>query len=295
MRAGRAEVAPGGASAYRAAMRTVPALLLALALGAGCGPSPERPDPDPDEDLPGRYLGRQPATLTPTSEAESMVRPTRAREQQVELLYQALGLSPGKTACEVGAGNGFHTLELARQVYPGGRVFAVDVQPEMLAALAARESETRAAGGAMAPIERVAGEAGDAKLPAEVCDLVLIADTWHEVAEPAALLASVRAGLKVDGRIAVVEPRSEDPAVAGERTRKMSKAQLHREFTANGFILVGQLDALPQRHALFFGRDDGPRGAVTLRAWRPRGEPNPATENLEPAPVERPIDSGDVE
>lgn len=276
-------------------MRTLPALLLALALGAGCGPAPERPDRDPDEDLPGRYLGRQPATLSPPGEAARFVRPTRAREEQVELLYQALGLSPGLTACEVGAGNGFHTLELGRQVYPGGRVIAVDVQPEMLAGLAAREAETRAEGGAMAPIERVVGTAGDAKLPAGACDLVLIADAYDEFAEPSAMLASVRAGLKVDGRVAVVEPRSEDPAVAGEPERKMSKAQIHREFTASGFILVGQLDALPQRHALFFGRDDGPRGAVTLRAWRPRGEPNPATVTPDPVPVERPNDSGDVE
>lgn len=270
------------------------AAILALCC-AGCGPSTPAPEPKPGPDGAGRYLGRRIAPLLPVGESDALVRPERARDERVDLLYQALGLNPGKTACDVGAGNGYHTLELAKQVYPGGHVVAVDIQPGMLDRLAAREKVTRAEGGAMVPIDRVVGTATEAGLPEGGCDLVLVVDAYHEFSDPRAMLASIRSALKLDGRLAIVEPRAEDPKLAALKRRKMSKAQLHREVASNGFVLIGQLDALPRQHALFYGRDDGPRGAVNLREWRPRGGGDEATT----APIddggERANDSGDVE
>jgi SAM-dependent methyltransferase len=291
----RPEVAMFDPSGYARPMRhpllAASSTVIFTALLCACGPTPERPDPPPTDPQAAHYLDRPIAPSLPAAEADPLVRPERAAEERVDLLYQALGLSPGKTACDVGAGNGYHTIELARKVYPGGRVLATDTQPAMLDRLATREAETRATGGAMVPIERIVGEPTDAKLPAGGCDLILLVDAYHEFSHPAAMLDALRVALAIDGRLAVVEFRAEDPEVTGDPAHKMSKEQMHREFSAHGFTLVGQLDALPRQHALFYGRDDGPRGAVTLRAWRPRTTPTaPFVE-----PVERPSDISDGE
>jgi hypothetical protein len=94
-------------------------------------------------------------------------------------------------------------------------------------------------------------------------------DVYHELSDPAAVLAAVRASLKPEGRVAIVEFREEDPAVPILPLHKMSQGQVMREVPANGFKLVGQFDNLPWQHVLFFARDDSPVATHQLRPWRP--------------------------
>ena len=88
--------------------------------------------------------------------------------------------------------------------------------------------------------------------------MILLVDVYHEFSHPEQMLASMRQSLKKDGVIVMVEYRSEDDSVPIKRLHKMSKKQVNKELTANGFKLVREFDRLPWQHMMFFGRDEGP-------------------------------------
>lgn len=212
---------------------------------------------------PREYLGRTIAQTMHYAGAPWLVRESREREEEPGKLVDALDLRPGQTVCDLGCGNGFYTLRLAAEVAPTGEVYAVDIQSEMLRMLADR-AEARQ----VRNVRPVLGEGSDPKLPAGAMDLVLMVDVYHEIAEPQAMLRAVRQSLKPTGRVALVEFRAEDPAVPIKPLHKMTQQQCLKEFTANGYKLVGQYDRLPWQHVLFFSREDSPREAATLKRWR---------------------------
>jgi SAM-dependent methyltransferase len=193
------------------------------------------------------YLGRQLAPTMSHEGASWLVRPEREAEEASTRMVDELGLGAGDTACDLGAGNGYHTLMLARRVAKTGRVLAIDIQPEMLALLRARAKEAR-----VVNVETILGTPSDPRLPPGACDLVLMVDVYHELSEPAAVLAHVRAALSGKGRLALVEFREEDPEVPIKPLHKMSKAQIRRERAANGFAPAGEFDGLPWQHLMFF-------------------------------------------
>jgi ubiquinone/menaquinone biosynthesis C-methylase UbiE len=183
------------------------------------------------------------------------MREERQREEDCAALLAALDVKPGQTVCDMGCGNGFYTLQLARLVGPQGRVIAVDIQPEMLHMLDARAKEAT-----LTNIELVEGTAVDPKLPGEGVDLILLVDVYHEFSHPEEMLAAMRAALKPGGRIALAEFRLEDPSVPIKLLHKMSKKQILKEFPPSGFKLVREFDKLPWQHLMFFERDDSPEG-----------------------------------
>ena len=87
-------------------------------------------------------------------------------------------------------------------------------------------------------------------------DLILCVDVYHEFSHPEQMLAAMRASLKPNGVVVLVEFRSEDPNVPIKVLHKMSKAQINKELPPNGFKLVREYDELPWQHMMFFGRDD---------------------------------------
>jgi ubiquinone/menaquinone biosynthesis C-methylase UbiE len=127
----------------------------------------------------------------------------------------------------------------------------VDIQPEMLRLLEKRVEK--------ADLENVVpmlGSVVDPQLPKNAMDLVLLVDVYHEFSNPEEMLAAVRQSLKPNGRVALVEFRSEDAKVPIKPLHKMSKEQIMKEFPANGFKLVDEFDGLPWQHLMFFGRDE---------------------------------------
>ena len=202
---------------------------------------------------PNRYMGREIAQTMHWRGAEWLLRETREKEENATMLLDALRLEPGWTVADVGCGNGFHSLRMAKAVAPGGSVIGVDIQEPMLRMLRERAAE--------ADVENVRGLLGtatDPKLEKATCDLLLLVDVYHEFSDPAAMLARLRAALKPTGRLALVEFRAEDPAVPIKPLHKMSKVQMRRELEANGLVLVEEFDALPWQHLMFFARDDAP-------------------------------------
>jgi ubiquinone/menaquinone biosynthesis C-methylase UbiE len=142
-------------------------------------------------------------------------------------------------------------LPLARLVGKSGKVYAVDIQREMLGMLRQR---ARRAG--LDNIVTIRGSLVDPRLPEGQLDLVLLVDVYHEFSHPEQMLAAIRKSLKPNGRVALAEFRAEDPNVPIKPLHKMSKEQILKEFPANGFKLAGQFDGLPWQHLMFFQRDD---------------------------------------
>lgn len=218
-------------------------------------PSPASPPapPGPDDVPPTHFEGREIAQTMSFLGAGWLTRSERDAEEDTTQLHRALRLQPGQTACDVGAGNGYHTIRMARAVGPTGRVLAVDIQSQMLELLRARVEEE-----GLRNVETIEGRPGDPRLPEGACDLILLVDVYHELAWPEPMLAAFRRALSPRGRLALVEFRAEDPTVPIKRLHKMSKAQIERELGPRGFVLVESFDELPWQHLLLYGRDPPP-------------------------------------
>lgn len=198
---------------------------------------------------PTYYLGREIAQTMHYFGAPWLTREERQQEEDCDQMVEHLGVREGMTVCDMGCGNGFYTLRLARLVGPKGRVWAVDIQPEML-----RLMEARAAEEGLNNIESILGTEDDPKLPADSIDLILCVDVYHEFSRPEPMLEKMRKALKKDGAIVLVEYREEDPEVPIKPLHKMSKKQIRKEMNANRLKLVREYDGLPWQHMMFFGQ-----------------------------------------
>ncbi len=199
------------------------------------------------------YKGREIAQTMHYLGAPWLTRESREREEDCKTMLAALHVKPGDVVCDLGCGNGFYTLKLAKLVGDKGKVIAVDIQREMLELLKDRAAEEK-----VTNIETVLGTVVDPKLPANSIDLLLLVDVYHEFSNPEEMLAAIRKSLKPTGRIALAEFRAEDPNVPIKPLHKMSKAQILKEFPTNGYKLVEEFDKLPWQHLMFFERDDAP-------------------------------------
>jgi len=197
------------------------------------------------------YRGREIAPTMGYQGADWLVRESRAREENSPQLLRALKLRAGQTVCDIGCGNGYYTLELARQIGSRGRVLAVDIQPEMLHLL-----ELRAEEAGLENIKPIQGTLVDPKLPENSVDVALLVDVYHEFSHPEHMLQAIRRSLKPDGRMILVEFREEDPQVPIKPLHKMSKKQILKEIPPNGFRLVDEYNELPWQHVIFFERTD---------------------------------------
>lgn len=215
---------------------------------------------DPEQHAAGRthYLGRAIAQTMHWQGAPWLLRATREDEENGTLLRRWLAVQSGQRVCDLGCGNGYHTLPLAKAVGKDGKVFAVDLQPEMLTLL-----RQRAEASDLANVTLIEATVDDPKLPPASCDLVLLVDVYHELSHPVRVMTRVREALRPGGRVVLVEFRAEDPAVPIKPEHTMTKAQVVREMAAHGFAQVDAFEDLPWQHAMAFAvaADVGPRCA----------------------------------
>lgn len=197
-----------------------------------------------------RYLGRRIALPMSYHGIPWLNRPERIQEENPEEMLAQLQVKPGMTVCDMGCGDGYYTIELAKRVGAEGKVLAVDIQPEMLQELSRRCERT-----GIQQVDMILGLPHDPKLPEGQVDLILMVDVYHEFSNPVEMLAAMRRSLKPDGRIALVEFRGEDPTVPIKPEHKMTKKQILKEYKANGFRLVSEYDRLPWQHLMFLGPD----------------------------------------
>jgi ubiquinone/menaquinone biosynthesis C-methylase UbiE len=229
---------------------------LVLFLSLACSPSPPASSGQPAA-APPPAPPREPANVMSWKGADWLEREDRAEKEKPEVVIRAMHLKDGDQVADIGAGTGFFSRRLARAVAPTGKVYANDIQPEMLERLkeAARQE-------GLANIVPVLGTATDPGLPKGRMDWVLLVDVYHEFQDPQTMLAKIRESLKPDGRVALVEYRAEgDTASHISREHRMSVEQVLAEWLPAGFELESRIEDLPSQHLFVFTKR---RGARTL-------------------------------
>ncbi len=195
------------------------------------------------------YMGREIAHVMGHQGIEWLERPEREREEGLSMLIEALKLKPGMVVADIGAGSGVIATLVAEAVGPEGTVLAVDIQQEMLDALAVKCKTL-----GIANIEPVLGDTKSPRLKPETVDLVIMVDVYHEFDFPHEMLSEIARSLKPGGRVAFVEYRKEDPTVPIKEVHKMSQAQVKKEAGQPEFRLRWKetVDTLPRQHVVVF-------------------------------------------
>jgi len=194
------------------------------------------------------YMGREIAQVMGHLGASWLNRPEREREERTDLLLKALMLKPTDVVADIGAGTGFFTFLMAPEL-PGGKVLAVDIQPEMITYLNQGKVTHNATN-----VRPILGTESDPKLLANTVDLAILIDAYHEFSYPREMLQHIISALKPGGRIVLVEYRAEDPNVPIKELHKLSVAQATKEMKAVGLRLLKNDQRLPQQHIMFFGK-----------------------------------------
>ena len=198
-----------------------------------------------------RYMGREIAAVMGWQGAAWLEREERDREEHTDLLLAALALQPGMAVADIGAGTGYLSRRMAPAVMPGGKVWAVDVQPEMVGLL---QAGARRSG--LTQIEARLGAVDDIRLPAGTVDIAIMVDVYHELANPYEVMTSVMKALKPRGRIVFVEYKAEDPRVPIKPLHKMSEAQIKREAAVFALDWERTVSTLPWQHVVVFRKRD---------------------------------------
>ena len=174
-------------------------------------------------------------------------RSEREEEEAPDVALNVLKIPKGASVADIGAGSGYVTVRLAARVGPTGRVFANDVQPQMLNMLARRLSNSH-----ITNVTLIEGTLDDPKLPPASVDMAMMVDVYHELSQPQTMLRHLRESLKPGGRLVLLEYRKEDPTVPIKPEHKMSVAEARMEVEAEGFTLSKVDEALPRQHILIF-------------------------------------------
>ena len=195
------------------------------------------------------FMGRQISNVMGFQGAAWLEREEREREERSDLLLRMLALAPGSVVADVGAGTGYYARRISNLVGPTGKVYAVDVQPEMVSMLQSLAKQRR-----YGNITPVLGGVNDINLPAAVIDLAIMVDVYHELEFPYEVLASVVRAVKPGGRVVFVEYRAEDPRVPIKPLHKMSEEQIRREAELHPLTWERTANDLPWQHVVIFKR-----------------------------------------
>lgn len=173
--------------------------------------------------------------------------PQRDEWQKPHEVIQALALGPDAVVADIGAGTGYFSVRLARML-PKGKVYAADVESQMVQHLAARAKRDE-----LANLQAVQSDLDDARLPEKV-DLVLLVDVVHHIDGRESYFRRLKSSLKTGGRVAVIDFRPDSEVGPPPRAR-ISAEHVTRQLTAAGFALSAEHDFLPNQYFLIFKAD----------------------------------------
>lgn len=171
--------------------------------------------------------------------------PTRDAWQKPAKVIRALALSPNATVADIGAGTGYFAVRLARAI-PEGRVFGVDVEPNMVRYLAERAAQE-----GLANLTAVAGEPDDPRLPLAV-DVAIMVDVYHHIGDRVRYFRNLRRYLKPGGRVAIIDHRRApyDPPEA----MFIAPSRVKEELKRAGYGVAAEHKFLPNQYLLIFKR-----------------------------------------
>lgn len=194
-----------------------------------------------------RYMDREISGVMGWQGASWLERDKREREERTDLLLEALALQPGMVVADIGAGTGYLSRRMAPLVIPGGKIIALDLQPEMVNFL-----KTGVKRSGLSQIEVRLGTVDDIKLPKNSIDMAIMVDVYHELAYPYEVMNSIMQALKPRGRIVFVEYKAEDARVPIKPLHKMSEAQIKREAGIFALDWERTVSTLPWQHVVVF-------------------------------------------
>ncbi|MCL4799264.1 MAG: methyltransferase domain-containing protein [Burkholderiales bacterium] len=204
--------------------------------------------------LAAAWLGAAAVAQTPHSHdhsfrgAEQWARyfddPARDEWQKPHQVIRALDLAPEARIADIGAGTGYFSVRLAHMT-PKGRVYAVDVEPDMVKYLADRAEREK-----LANLQAVQASPGDPRLP-EPVDRVLLVDVYHHIGERTRYFEKLREYLKPDARVAIVDFRKDSP-IGPPASERLSQEQVVAEMEQAGYSLAATEDFLPNQYYLIF-------------------------------------------
>lgn len=191
------------------------------------------------------YFGREIASIMGASGSDWLERSSRPQEEHTDSIIQSMQLKPDMVVADIGAGTGYYSFRVAKLV-PQGKVYAVEIQQELIRMLTKKVQETKA------NVEVVEGDSLSVNLPANTIDLAFMVDVYHELSWPREIIQSIGKSLKADGKLLLIEYRGEDPGVRIKPLHKTTVAQLTREMLASGFVLDKRIETFPIQHFLLF-------------------------------------------
>jgi ubiquinone/menaquinone biosynthesis C-methylase UbiE len=192
------------------------------------------------------YQGREIAKVMGHTGASWLERPSREDEEQPSKIVNAIDLKPNDVVADIGAGTGYLSFRMAPLI-PKGKVFAVDIQPEMLDIIKSLKKDKN-----ISNVEPILATVNNPNLPLESVDLAIMVDAYHEFEYPLEVMQGIVSALKPGGRVVLVEYRGENPFVMIKALHKMSQKQVKKEMQAVGLLHRETKNLLPQQHLMVF-------------------------------------------
>jgi ubiquinone/menaquinone biosynthesis C-methylase UbiE len=220
-------------------MTRIPAFAAGALVALGVAARAQDATPRSHEEM--HRLHRDPAAYVAMLED-----PSRDAYQKPDEVVASLALKPGEVIADIGSGSGYFTLRLAARVGSGGRVYAVDVDPEMV-----RHLNRRLRDAGLRNVRVVLADPDDPLLP-EPVDRFFIVDTWHHIEKQGEYLGLMRKLLAPGGQVVMIDFRKEELPVGPPLAMKISRGDLIGQMEANGFRLVKEHTFLPYQYFLVF-------------------------------------------
>lgn len=184
--------------------------------------------------------------LFPPEKLGELEGPDREEYQQPDRIMDALAIADGSRVGDIGAGGGWFTVRLARRVGPNGRVFAEDIQRQMIESI-----QRRVARDGLRNVEPILGTPLDPRLPSGL-DAVLIVDTYPQLDDPVGLLAHVRRSLKPTGRVGVVDYKKDRLGPGPDLDERLEPEAVIRDAEKAGLVLLAHETFLRYQYLLVF-------------------------------------------
>jgi ubiquinone/menaquinone biosynthesis C-methylase UbiE len=199
--------------------------------------------------LPDAVLG-QLASRTPEEWIKTLEAPERVASLKLDQVVPRLKLKPGDVVADVGAGAGAFTLAFAKAVAPGGKVYAIEIEPPLL-----EHIQKKAKAEQLSNVVSVVGKFVDPNLPAKDVDVAFIHDVLHHIENRAGYVKAHAGYMKPGGRIVVIDYR---PGFGGHKDKPelvTGPDQAEPWFAAAGFKPVEQINILnPDKWFIVYGR-----------------------------------------
>lgn len=166
--------------------------------------------------------------------------------QQPDRIIAALRLRPGDAVADLGAGGGYFTFKLANAVGPTGKVYAMDIDPDMVALIAEHAKKA-----ALSNVETVLAKPDDPLLPAAGVDLIFTSNTYHHIANRVTYFANLRKYLRPGGRVAIID-FDRRIWLVGLLRHYTPREFIKREMAQAGYGLQQEPDFLDRQSFLIF-------------------------------------------